>query len=58
MDNSKYRINSSEGVFIEANIIINCAGAHAGFSRYSKAEQSFTSRHHELLIVENNGIFQ
>ena len=51
MDNSKYRITSSEGV-IEANIIINCAGAHAGqFSRYSKAEQSFTSRHHELLIV-------
>ena len=51
MDNSKYRITSSEGV-IEANIIINCAGAHAGqFSRYSKAEHSFTSRHHELLIV-------
>ena len=51
MDNSKYRINSSDGI-IEANIIINCAGAHAGqFARYSKAEQSFTSRHHELLIV-------
>ena len=51
MDNSKYRITSSGGI-IEANIIINCAGAHAGqFARYSKAEQSFTSRHHELLIV-------
>ena len=51
MDNSKYRITSSEGI-IEANVIINCAGAHAGqFGRYSKAKQSFTSRHHELLIV-------
>ena len=51
MDNSKYRITSSEGI-IEANIIINCAGAYAGqFASYSKAEQSFTSRHHELLIV-------
>ena len=51
MDNSKYRITSSEGT-IEANIIINCTGAHAGqFGRYSKAKQSFKSRHHELLIV-------
>jgi len=51
MDNYKYRVTSSEGI-IEANIIINCAGAHAGqFGRYSRAQQSFTSRHHELLIV-------
>ena len=51
MDNCKYRITSSEGI-IEANIIINCAGADAGqFSIYSRAEKSFTSRHHELLIV-------
>ena len=27
MDNSKYRITSSEGI-IEAKVIINCAGAH------------------------------
>ena len=57
VDNSKYRITSSEGV-IEANIIINCAGAHAGqFSRYSKAKQSFTSRHHELLLVRPEKAF-
>ena len=51
IENSKYHITSSEGI-IEANIVINCAGAHAGqFGSYSKAEQSFISRHHELLIV-------
>ena len=52
MENSKYRVTSSKGI-IEANIIINCAGANAGqFGKYSKTAQPFTSRHHELLIVK------
>ena len=51
MNISKYRITCSEWI-IEANIIKNCVGAHAGqFGKPSKAEQTFTSRHHELLIV-------
>ena len=52
MDNSKYRVTSSEGI-IEANVVINCAGAHAGqFGKYPTVAYPFTSRHHELLIVK------
>ena len=52
MDNSKYRVTSSEGI-IEANVVINCAGAHAGqFGKYPMVARPFTSRHHELLIVK------
>ncbi len=52
MDNSKYRVTSSEGI-IEANVVINCTGAHVGqFGKYPIVAQPFTSRHHELLIVK------
>ena len=52
MDNSKYRVTSSEGI-IEANVVINCAGAHAGqFGKYPMVARPFRSRHHELLIVK------
>ena len=52
MDNSQYRVTSSEGI-IEANVVINCTGAHVGqFGKYPTVAQPFISRHHELLIVK------